>query len=100
MLSVLRLFLSKPSNSMSWWMVVVANWLTWCRGVPRVSVLGQQLSFLHTTEPFSIVEDKLYGFAYDSTLVAVVLSPAERVAVPESMNRDTNKVVFGLTCVE
>ena len=38
------------------------------------------------------MENKLYGCADDSTLVAVVPSPDERVAVSESMNRDPNRV--------
>ena len=38
------------------------------------------------------MENKLHGYADDSTLVAVVPSPAERVAVTESMNRDLNRV--------
>ena len=41
---------------------------------------------------FSIVEKKLYGFADDSTLVAVVSSPGERVTVTESLNRDLNRI--------
>ena len=53
-------------------------------GVPQGSVLGQQLFLLYTAELFSIVENKLYGYAGDSTLVAVVPSPGERVAVSES----------------
>ena len=47
---------------------------------------------MYTAEIFSIVEHKLYGDADDSTLVAVVPSPGERVAVSESMNRDLNRV--------
>ena len=70
---------------MSWWMVVVADW------VPQGSVLGPQLFLLQTAELFSIVENKLYGYADDSTLVADVPSPGERVAVSESMNRDLNR---------
>ena len=62
-------------------------------GVPRGSVLWQQLFLLYTAELFSIVKNKLYGYADDSTLVAVVPSPAERVAVTESMNRDLNRVM-------
>ena len=63
-------------------------------GVPQGSVLGPQffLFFLYTVELFSIVEKKLYGYADDSTLVAVVPSPGERVAVSESMNSDLNRV--------
>ena len=76
---------------MSWWMVVVANWLTWCQGCLR-EVFWPQLFLLYTAELFLIVENKLYGCAYDSTLVAVVPSPGERVAILESMNHDLNRV--------
>ena len=41
-------------------------------GVPQGSVFGQQLFLLYTAELFSIVQNKLYGYADDSTLVAVV----------------------------
>ena len=61
-------------------------------GVPQGSVLGIQLFLLYTAELFSIVENKLYGYANDSTLVAVVPSHGERVAVTESINRDLNRV--------
>ena len=61
-------------------------------GVPQGSVLRMQLFILYSAELFSIVENKLYGYVDDSTLVAVVPSPGERVAVSESMNRDLNRV--------
>ena len=82
---------------MSWWMVVVANWLTWCQGCLREAsgkCFGPAvvLFLLYTAELFIIVENKLYGYADDSTLVAVVPSPGERVAVSESMNLDLNRV--------
>ena len=91
MLSVLTQFLSNRSQY-----VVVDG----CRsklvnvvsGVPHGSVLGPQLFLLYIAELFSIVENKLYGYADDSTLVAVVPSPGERVAVSETMNRDLNSV--------
>ena len=74
-------------------MVVIANWLTWCQGCLReVFFLREVLFLLSNAELFSIVENNLYGNAYDSTLVAVVPSPGERVAVSESMNRDLNRV--------
>ena len=38
------------------------------------------------------MENKLYSYADDSTLVAIVISPGERVAVSESMNHDLNRV--------
>ena len=69
-------------------------------GVPQGSVLCPQLFLLYTAELFSIVENKLYGYDNDSTLVAVVPSPVERVAVSESMTRDLNMVSVWWTCVE
>ena len=69
-----------------------AHWLTWCQGCLREVFFVPQLFLLYTAELFSIVENKLYGFADDSTLVAVVPSPGERVAVSESMNRDLHRV--------
>ena len=100
MLSVLTQFLSNLSQY-----IVVDG----CRrklvnmvsGVPQESVLGPQLFLLYTAELFSIVENKLYGYADDSTLVAVVPYPVERVAVSESMNCDLNGVIVcGVTCEE
>ena len=54
-------------------------------GVPQGSVLGPLLFLLYTAVLFSVVENKLYGYADDSTLVAVVPSPGERAAVSESI---------------
>ena len=47
---------------------------------------------MYTAERFSRVENKFCGYAADSTLVAVVPSPGERVTVSKSMNRDLNRV--------
>ena len=49
--------------------------------MPQCSVLGPLLFLLYTSELFSILENELIGYADDSTLVAVVLSPDVRVAV-------------------
>ena len=77
---------------MSWLMGVVGKWLTWCQGCLRevfwacsfYSSTLQSLSLQWKTS-FTVMHD-------DSTLVAVVPSPGERVAVSESMNRDLNRV--------
>ena len=91
MLSVLTQFLSNLSQY-----IVVdgchSKLVNVVSEVPKGSVLGPQLSLLFTAELFSTVENKLYGYADGSTLMAVVPSPGERVAVSESMNRHLNRV--------
>ena len=61
-------------------------------GVSQGSVLGLLLFLLYTPELFSVVENKLYGYADDSTLVAVVKSPGDTLAVSESLNLYLNWV--------
>ena len=61
-------------------------------GVPQGSVLGKLLFLLYTSELFSILENKLIGYADDSTLMALVPSPGTRVTVAESLNRDLVRV--------
>ena len=60
--------------------------------MPRGSVLDPLLFLLYTLELFSILENKLNGYADDSTLIAVVPSPGARVTVAESLSRDLVKV--------
>ena len=50
------------------------------------------LFLLYTPERFSILENKLIGYADDSTLIAVVPSPGVRVSVAESLNRNPVRV--------
>ena len=61
-------------------------------GVPQGSVLGKLLFLLYTSELFSILENKLIGYADDSTLIIVVTSPGVRVTVAESLNRNLVRV--------
>ena len=61
-------------------------------GVPPGSVLGPLLLILYTSELFSILENKLIGYADDSTLMAVVPSPGVRVTIAESLIRDLSRV--------
>ena len=53
--------------------------------MPQGIVLGPLLFLLYTSELFSILENKLNGYADDSTLMAVVPSPGFTVAVAESL---------------
>ena len=59
-------------------------------GVPPCSILGQLL-FLYPLDIFSTLEEKMNGYADDSTLLAVVPSPLDKEAVTESLNRDLNR---------
>ena len=61
-------------------------------GMPQGSVLGPLLFLLYTSERFSILENKLIGYADDSTLMGVVPSPAIRVTVAESLIGDLGRV--------
>ena len=76
MLSILTQFLSNRSQH---FMVdgVRSKLVDVVSGVPQGSILGQLLFLLYTSEHFSILENKLIGYADDSTLIAVVPSPGE-----------------------
>ena len=61
-------------------------------GVLQSSVLGPLLFLLYTSELFFILENKLIGYADDSTLLAVVPSPRVRDAVAEPLILDLGRV--------
>ena len=65
--------------------------------MPQGSVWGLLLFLLYTTELFAILENKLIGYADDSTLMAVVPSPGVRVAVAESLIVTLAGLVSGVT---
>ena len=77
---------------MFWWMDVAANWSTLCQECRRAVFWARCCSFCTHRNFFSILENKLIGYADDSTLIAVVPSPGVRVTVAESLNRDLVKV--------
>ena len=54
--------------------------------------MGPLLFLLYTSELFTIMENKLIGYADDSILKSLVPSPGVRVAVAESLIRDLGRV--------
>ena len=64
---------------------VTSEWTPIISGVPQGSVLGPLLFILYTSEMFELVENRLYAYADDSTLLAVVRKPADRSAVAASV---------------
>ena len=66
-------------------------------GVPQGSALDPLLFLLYTSEIFSILENKLIGYADDSTFMAVVPSPCVWVTVVKSLIRDFGWLVSGVT---
>ena len=66
-------------------------------GVQQGSVLGPLLFHLYTSSFFSILENKLIGYADDSTFMVVVPSPGVRVAVAETLSMTLAGLVSGVT---
>ena len=50
--------------------------------------VGSSSAILYTSEMFELLENRLYVYADDSTLLAVVHKPADIPAVAASLNRD------------
>ena len=92
--SVLSILTQFPSNQSQQVMVdgCPSKLVNVVSGVPQGSVSGPLLFLLYTSELFSILENKLIGYADNSTLMAVVPSPGVRVAVAESLIRDLGRV--------
>ena len=56
-----------------------SEWIQTISGVPQGSVLGLlELFILYTSEMFELVENSLFAYADDSTLLAVVRKPTGR----------------------
>ena len=90
-LSICREFLSDRRHN-----VVVdgaaSEWIPIVSGVPPGSVLGPLLFIIYTSEMFELVENRLFAYADDSTLLAVVRKPTDRPAVAFSLNRDVSRI--------
>ena len=71
---------------------VTSEWIPIVFRGPHGSVLGPLLFFLHISEMFELVENRLYAYADDSTLLSVVRKPADRPAVATSLNRDLARI--------
>ena len=69
-----------------------SEWIPTIPGVPQRSVLGPLMFILYTSEMFELVENRLFEYADDSILLAVVRKPADRPAVGASLNRDSGVV--------
>ena len=61
-------------------------------GVLQGSVLGPLLFILYTSKMFELVENRLFAYADDFTLLAVVRKPADRPAVAASPNMDLARI--------
>ena len=55
-------------------------------------MLGPLLRILYASVMFELVENRLYAYSDDSTLLAVVRKPADRPAVAASLNRDLTRI--------
>ena len=61
-----------------------SEWITMVSGVLHGSVLGHLLFVLYTSEMLRLLENRLYAYTNDSTLLAVVRRPASSPAVAAS----------------
>ena len=90
----------QTDHSTLWWMVVGVNWLTLCQEC-RKQCFGPVIVPPVHFRSFSILENKLIGYADDSTLMAVVSSQGVRVTVAESLIIDLGRIsewcnIFGM----
>ena len=58
-----------------------SEWIPIISGMSQGSVLGALLFILYTSEMIELVENRVFAYANDSTLLAVVRKPADRPVV-------------------
>ena len=69
-----------------------SEWIPIVSSMPQGSMLGPLLFIRYTSEMFELVENRLYAYADDSTLLEVVCKRADRPAVAASLNRDMTRI--------
>ena len=69
-----------------------SEWIPIISGMPQGSVFGPLLFILYTSKMFELVENRLFAYADYSTLLAVILKPADRPAIAVSLNRDLARI--------
>ena len=57
-----------------------SEWITIVSGLPQGSVLSPLLFIVFNSEMFELVSNRLFAYADDSTLLAVIRKPADRPA--------------------
>ena len=70
-----------------------SEWIPIVSGAPQGSMFGPLLFIIYTSEMFELVQNRLFAYADDSTLLAVFHKPADRPAVDASLNRDLAKIL-------
>ena len=63
-----------------------SEWISIVSGVPQ-AVLGPHLCIIYTSEMFEMVQNRLFAYADDSTLLAVFRKSADRPAVAVSLKQ-------------
>ena len=69
-----------------------SEWIPIVSGLPQGSVLGPLLFILYTSKMPEPAENRLYAYADDSTLLAVVCKPADKPAVAATLNKDLARI--------